>query len=136
MKESLEDSLGDAASVITPRTMVEKRNVDLMLKGVDRSGIAQSISEQLTEQEEAIQIAATISVEKMYEELDLAVLQSIREMKDIVTDHCYEVTDRISAVKALGTIGGYVNKRRENIIAKSNTGTQVNVIIDNSEFNA
>lgn len=134
--ESLKNAIGGALSVITPNTDGAKNSVKKILQAIDRDGTTLTVSDQLSQYEAQIEALDKLSIIELYTELDEAMLDSIQEMRHILTDPAQEPETRISAVRALGTVGSYVNKRKESTTSSGGGGNHINVVIDNSSMEA
>lgn len=131
MQSEATSLLANAVDAIKPRTAEQRKAVRSMLKAVDKTGITLTVTEGLEKFEDQVEILERLTVAEAYISLDMAMIASIDKMSDIVQSGSYEVADQISAVKALGTIGAYFNKRKE--MGKSASGgASVNVVIDNT----
>jgi len=131
-KASLKEELQSAARAVVPTSTNRRQALIKMLRGVDSTGTTISVVDSITAHEAQIEAIEKMSISEMYLEMDDAMIEAIRIMRKIMESGAEETNDRIGAVKALGVIGGYVNKRRESTKEGGKIGNQINVLIDNN----
>ena len=128
----LDKELGSAAQLINPRTEVLKSALLKVIKGIDTTNVSVAVVDSISEFEAHIEALEKASIAVMASEVDAAMLDSIRVLKDIITNAAEGTPDKISAIKALGVVGGYVSKRKDMVKPTRGIGNQINVVIDNN----
>lgn len=128
----IEEELSSAVQLVNPRTEVLKSALLKIIKGIDTTGISVAVVDSISEFEAHVEALEKASISVMASEVDGAMLQSVDVLKTIITSQLESTPDKISAIKALGVIGGYVSKRREGLRPTRGVGNQINVVIDNN----
>lgn len=128
----IEDELRSAAELINPRTEVLKSALKKIMTGIDTTGVSISVVDSLTEFEAHVEALEKASIAVMASEVDGAMLQSVDVLRSIITSPAEATPDKVSAIKALGVVGGYLAKRKEMLKPTRGIGNQINVVIDNN----
>lgn len=128
----IEQELQSAAQLINPRTEVLRGALAKMVRSFDTTGVSLSVLDSITDFEAHVEALEKASIAVMSSEVDSAMLDSVYILKDIITNAGETTQDKISAIKALGVVGGYVAKRRDMLKPSRGGGNQINVVIDNS----
>lgn len=128
----LDKELESAAQLINPRTEILRSALLKVIKGIDTTNVSISVVDSITEFEAHVEAIEKASIAVMSSEVDGAMLESIKVLRDIITNAGEETQDKISAIKALGVVGGYVSKRKDTLKPSRGIGNQINVVIDNN----
>lgn len=128
----IEQELQSAAQLVNPRTEVLRGALTKIVRSFDTTGISLSVLDSITDFEAHVEALEKASIAVMSSEVDAAMLDSVHILKDIITNSGETTQDKISAIKALGVVGGYVAKRRDMLKPSRGGGNQINVVIDNS----
>lgn len=128
----IEQELESVAQLINPRTDVLRGALAKMVRSFDTTGVSISVLDSITDFEAHVEALEKASIAVMSSEVDTAMLNSVHILKEIITNPAETTQDKISAIKALGVVGGYVSKRKEMLKPSRGGGNQINVVIDNT----
>ena len=128
----IQQELESAAELINPRTDILRGALRKIVHSIDTTGVSIAVVDSLTEFEAHVEALEKASIAVMSSEVDGAMLDSVRVLRDIITNAAEGTPDKISAIKALGVVGGYVTKRKDALKPTRGIGNQINVVIDNN----
>lgn len=128
----IQQELESAAELINPRTDILRSALRKVVHSIDTTGVSIAVVDSLTEFEAHVEALEKASIAVMSSEVDGAMLDSVRVLRDIITNAAEGTPDKISAIKALGVVGGYVAKRKDTLKPTRGIGNQINVVIDNN----